>query len=488
MNSRRCLIFIYGSLFLTAANGNIADSLEYRLMAGGVTGGGEHAPLWITSKRDGLLNINRNQLFLTAGIFLPVTHKGAWSYDGGVELFTSGNGTGPFLIRQAYADVRYKNLELSVGSKIRPDEFRNVALSSGGLSFSGNALPIPEVRLGLADYWNIPGLRNWLGVKGYLSYGIFTDGNWQETFTGGKSQYVKHALFHSKALYLRVGNERVFPLTLDLGLDMPARFSGTYYRPGKEPIKIPHRLKDFWNMLVPVKGDAQTLSIDHENILGDVLGRWNFTLNYRENDWYAKVYLEHQFNDHSQLFWQYGWKDGLYGVEVGLPSNNFLSSVVYEYLYSKDQTGPVYHDSDKKVPDQISGDDDYYNHGVYSGWQHWGMALGNPLFVSPIYNANGSLFFRSNRIIAHHIGLSGNPTRGLSYRLLCSYTRHWGTYNNPLDEILYNWNFLGEVVYSPHRLRGWTFTMSLAGDRSDYIGNSIGGMLTVAYRGRLLGR
>lgn len=468
------------------SKGQFLQELNYHVEAGASFSGGSNTPLWLTAGRHGLGSIQKNNGYLMAGIFRPMEKEKTFSYELGLELVGAYNYESHFYVRQAYADIKWYFLGLSVGSKCRNGEMKNPELSSGELTFSGNALPIPQVRIGIPEYVAIPGTKGWFSVKGHIAYGIFTDGRWQEDFVAGRHHnYVKKALFHDKAIYFKIGDSK-FPLTLEGGLQMPARFSGDLYSfSTKDNVwqmkEIPHRVKDFWNVLIPSKGDNATLGMDRTNIVGDMLGSWNFSLEYRLKDWKLRAYFEHQYNDHSQLFAEYGWKDGLWGGEITLPKNPFVSCLVYEHIYSKDQTGPVYHDTDKIIPDQISGSDDYYNHGAYSGWQHWGLAIGNPLFVAPLYNENCSLYFRSNRLIANHIGISGNPTDEWKYRILFSHARHWGTYSNPLPEVKYNANVMAEVTYVPKALKHWTFAAALAGDKSDYIGDSFGGMLTVRF-------
>lgn len=446
---------------------------------------GENTPLWFIANKQGLGSIRNNNAYLMAGVFRPIEKEKTFSYGLGLELVGTSRFESKFLIRQAYLDLKWHFLGATIGSKVRYGEFKNQELSSGALTFSGNSLPIPQVKIGIPEYVSIPGTKNWLSVRGYLVYGIFTDGNWQEGFAGNNGYHTKSVLFHDKAIFFKIGNENKFPLTFDFGLEMPARFSGTlcnFIENGENVNKqLPHRLKDFWNVLIPTNGDDQTLGMDQTNIIGDMLGSWHFSLNYKVVNWNLRAYMEHHYNDHSQLFWEYGWKDGLWGLEATLPKNKLVSSIVYEYLYSKDQTGPIYWDSTQQIPDQISGADDYYNHGAYTGWQHWGMAIGNPLFVSPIYNKDGCLYFRSNRLIAHHIGISGNPSNEWKYRILFSYTDHWGTYNSPFEEVKYNANSLAEISYSPKQWKHWTFTGAVAADKSDYIGNSWGGMITIRF-------
>ena len=66
-----------------------------------------------------------------------------FSYELGLELVGAYNFESNFYVRQAYVDF----LGLSVGSKIRNGELKNQELSSGALTFSGNSLPIPQVRI-----------------------------------------------------------------------------------------------------------------------------------------------------------------------------------------------------------------------------------------------------------------------------------------------------------------------------------------------------
>lgn len=75
------------------------------------------------------------------------------------------------------------------------------------------------------------------------------------------------------------------------------------------------------------------------------------------------------------------------------------------------------------------------------------------------------------------------PCQSLSYRMLLSYSRHWGTYDNPLNEIKKQFNSLFEVTYAPQQLKGWSFTVSGAMDRGSMLGNNYGGMLVIRKQG-----
>lgn len=136
---------------------------------------------------------------------------------------------------------------------------------------------------------------------------------------------------------------------------------------------MPEGLKDFWKIFFPKQ--QSTL----QNVQGNHCGSWNFGLNYYVGDWKLRAYLEHYFKDHSQMFWQYGrWKDGHIGLEVSLPRNRWVSSVVWEGLNTTDQTGPILYDGIAgSFPDlQMSGRDNYYTNGEYLGWQNYGAYIG----------------------------------------------------------------------------------------------------------------
>ena len=126
--------------------------------------------------------------------------------------------TSHFVVQQAYVEARWLKGALTVGSKEVPMELKNQELSSGSQCLGINARPVPQIRLSLPEYWNIPGLKGMLALKGHIAYGMMTDGAWQQSFNTDGSKYQKNVLYHSKAGYLRIGNEQKHPLEATLGL------------------------------------------------------------------------------------------------------------------------------------------------------------------------------------------------------------------------------------------------------------------------------
>jgi hypothetical protein len=218
------------------------------------------------------------------------------------------------------------------------------------------------------------------------------------------------------------------------------------------------------------------------------------------------VYADHFFEDHSQMFlldyngygegeqwntWQkrryfmYSLKDMMLGAEFDMKYGTWLRSLVFEYIYTKYQSGPYNHDHTQNIGDHIAGLDDYYNHSIYTGWQHWGQVIGNPLYRSPIYNNDGTIEVRNNRFYAVHLGVEGSPTERLDYRVLTTYQKGWGTYGNPFTKAYKDFSFLVEAKYKFNH--NWTVRGSYAMDfgSEKMYGHNAGFQLTVTKSGLL---
>lgn len=458
------------------AHGEWNDSIRWKAEVDATFSTGQETPFWLVSNLQGLSSPKKNNGYLRLSAFHDMDTTRRFTWGAGVDVAVPWNYSSHFVIHQLYGEVKYRCLSAMLGSKEMWGCFNDPKLSSGNLMYAGNSRPIPQLRLGIFDFADIWGTRGWLGIKGYIAFGMFSDSRWQKSWVAPDSKRTEGVLYHSKGLWLRNGNTSKFPLTFEVGIEMATQFGGTSYENGKV-IKMPHSLRDWFKAVVPLKGDNTTPDGEQVNVQGNMTGCWNFALSWLPMaDWSVKAYFEHYFEDHSMLYIDYRWRDGLWGVEATLPANPFVNAVVYEFIHMKDQSGPILNDTNDKVTEQVSGNDNYYNHYIYSGWQHWGMGIGNPLTISPIFNADHQLMFRSNRLIGHHLGFSGQPTTQIGYRVLLSYTRNWGTYRAPLETKMDNFNALAEVTWTPSvkKLKGWQGTFSIAGDSGKLLGNSFG--------------
>lgn len=445
--------------------------------------GGENTPFWLVNNLQGLGSPEKNYGFVRAAAFRDIDSQKRFSWGAGIDIAGAWRSSSPFYLHQLFGEVKYRALGAMLGSKEIWGEFSNPRLSSGNLLYSGNAMPIPQLRLGIFDYADFWGTNGWFAVKGYISYGMFTDSGWQKSWAAPESKRTENVLYHSKGLWLRGGNISEFPLTGEIGIEMATQFGGKAFKDG-ETLHLGNGFKDWLKAFFPSTSTRKTFLGEQTSVDGNMVGAYNIAISWiPKSDWSLKAYFQHYFEDHSQMTFEYGWKDGLWGMEVQFPINPFVSALVYEFLYSKDQTGAVNNDSSANVPEQVSGRDNYYNHSIYTGWQHWGMGIGNPLAVSPLYNRNHNIYFFDTRIIAHHMGIEGNPIRDLNYRILLSFSKNWGTYQYPTPDVLDNFNAMVELTWKPQKLQGWYGSVATACDSGKLLGNSFGVMITIGKSG-----
>lgn len=465
---------------------------EVFVEASGMAGSGEFAPTWLTANKSGLASPYNNSAYERAGINgtwdIDTTHQVNLDY--ALDMQLSQNAQSSFFIHEAYAELSWKKLRLLVGQKEHTLDFRNDHLTSGGLGHGINARPLPKVLLNV-DYFSMPGTKHWWKVRGRVGYGKTTDGNWQEDWVTDGSRYTSNHLYCERAIMFKFGREEKFPLTFEISLQMMTQFGGTSYNSGgrnyydMKPIKHPENLNAFWHAVWPM-GSSDVTDGDQPNSAGNTFGSYVLSLKYfgnynaaPEDQWYVNAYLERMFEDQSMLTVQYGLYDHLLGLEFGLKKNPYVSHVVVEHISSTDQAGPVYHDNTQNIPESYCGQDNYYNHNLYTGWQHWGVGMGNPLFVPPIYNIDHVLQFKSNRLRAWHFAVDGNPTSELSWRIMASFTRNWGTYALPYQDIMSQQYYLVEASYAPHFLSGWKGTLGIAHDSGDVLPKSTAVQLTI---------
>ena len=507
----------HGQVGGDSVGSRLVSDISYDATLSGTFGAGDHTAVWLHSNRYGIASGETNSGYLRGGLFRPYNADSLykWRYGYGADLAVAANHSSTLIIQQLYVDVAWKKGLLTVGAKEQPLELKDARFSSGGQTLGVNARPVPEIRLSLPEYWVVPYTKGWLQFKGHIAYGMMTDKNWQHDFTHKQSRYTDNVLYHSKAGYLRIKHaDYDYPLSLEAGLQMACQFGGTTYTRlnNDEMMKINSRknFSAFWHAFIPGGSEVNESGTAFENTEGNNLGSYLLRVNYDKPNWHWALYFEKYFEDQSGMFgvdydgygkgdnWNthkkrkyfaYDFKDMMLGFEFERKNGTWFRNLVIEYLYTKYQSGPVYHDHNKGRSDHVGGNDDFYNHSIYPGWEHWGEAIGSPLYYAPLYNDNGEIRFANNRFTAFHLGVGGHPTDEISYRFLGTWECGLGTYRKPLSKKEHELNFLAECTYTPlsPKLRGWSATAGVGLDVGGIIGDNFGVNVSVRKCGLLTG-
>lgn len=468
----------------------LGDSLQYHVELQGTVGSGDHSPLWLNANKYGLSSLKPSSGYVRGAVERPLSADDGrkWGLGYGVDVAVAAGFTSTLIVQQAYVEGRWLKGVLTIGAKEQPMELKNKELSTGSQTLGINARPVPQVRIALPEYWAIPGLHNWLALKGHIAFGKTTDNKWQKNFVAPGNRYTQGTLYHSKAGYVKIGPKNI---SLELGLEMATQFGGTSYtyeNGVEKTYENEQGFKAFTNALFLSGADATDGNF--KNAAGNHLGSWVARFNIDQPAWNLGIYADQFFEDHSMLthnnksggkhYW-YGFKDMLLGAELKLKRNPWLNTIVVEYIHTKYQAGPVYHDETENIKYQISGRDNYYNHHLYTGWQHWGQVMGNPLYLSPLYNEDGKIEVKHNRFVGWHLGLSGEPISQLHYRVLATWQKSYGTYYylpiNPEE----NLSLLAEASYGLKK--GWSVKGAVAMDKGKLRGDNFGVQLSVAKTG-----
>ena len=496
-----CFSLLLGGCFTPLMSITLSEGLVQRYEVQ-VSGSDGCTPLWLNANKYGLSSLESFNGYVRGGLERPlkVDDEKKWGIGYGLDLAVPLHYTSDFVIQQCFAEFRYKHAVLTLGQKEQPMQLKNMELSSGSQTLGINARPIPGVRLSFPEYWSIPGLHSWLAIKGHFSYGWMTDGHFQKEWTKGLTHYSQDVLYHDKAGYLRIGpGDKSFPFSLELGLEMACEFGGSVYNQKTRKFENHTNFNAFIDAFI-AGGEKDENGI-YQTMIGDQLGSWVARLNFDNDRLGISLYADHYFEDHSGMFfldydgygtgkdwdtWEknryllYPLKDIMIGGELKLKTFHLIDGLVVEFLNTRYQSGPIYHDHTFCLSDHLGGNDNYYNHGPYQGWSHWGQVMGNPLYRSPIYNTDGSLKIKDNRFYAWHFGVSGNLLSNLRYRVLCSWQKGWGTYGSPYLYPQENLSMMGEMTYSFHE--HYSIRVAAGVDRGELLGNNLGLQLTFIYK------
>lgn len=481
------------------------ETVEYQAEAIFNAGSGSFAPYYIASNRHGLLTQSSDALLrLEAARGLDLSRRFSYAYGAEVltgyadkvdyqrynpassSFYSHAEGPSAISLRQLYGEVKYRGVFLTVGMKQHESALLNFSLSSGDIVESGNARPVPEVRVGFVDFQDIPFTDGWVQIQGEIAYGKFADNDWLKDHYNYYDWHINlGSLYHYKRCYFRTNPKQ--PVSVTVGMQTAGQFGGTshVYVNGVETKQYKGRtsFKDFINMFIPRQ---QSGSRFYD---GNSLGSWDVMARYRFNNGaQLKAYLQKPWEDGSGIGWMNGF-DGLWGVEyVAAESDAIVNGAVVEYIDFTNQSGPIHWSPGDSpgttITSNATGADAYYNNFQYNSYMNYGMSLGTPFLPSPIYNKDGYPAFVDSRVRGFHAGVTGR-IGNVDYRLLGGYRKGWGDGKAPTATTRHDTSMMVEGAYTLPSLPAMRVKAQVGFDSGNMFGDNFGACVTIAYRGSL---
>lgn len=469
----------------------------YRVETSGSIATGANTPFWQVNQQWGIIPLDADNLYVRGGVFHEQNLNNDWSMEAGIDIVGANTSVyGNPWLQQMYGRLNWKIWRLDAGLREDYTSSLNARLSSGDFVKSNNARPVPEIKISLPEYLLIPYTKGNIYLKGDFAMGYYLDSRWKENTARPQNQnYTKDILSHHKSIYFRFGDiAGRNRMQFTFGMDHVTQWGGKLYKYGEEQYAVtnqPQGIDDFFRVVIAKEGSSKASLADNAYVSGSQWGAYllRFDCKLRDNS-QVSIYTNHFFDDGSGMVFE-NYRDGLFGVEYKTENKALLSVAVFEYIYTKQQTGPIHHNMqmDDEHRDRLmskgNGDDNYYNNTDYvQGPSNFGKSLGSPLLLSPIYNTDGRINFKSNRIIAFHLGVEGYLHSNLQYRLLLTGGQSWGRYSVPFISVKKGFASLLELIYTPARLNGFDIKLSAACDKDEFFGgDTFGGSITLRKRG-----
>lgn len=485
-------------LTIGAQDDSLATQITYDLTAETAVGTGDYTAFQLATNRHHALSTRANTAYLRGAVNIRRALNENWTLSGGIDAIAGVHADHKAYLQQLFVNLQWKNFFLEVGSREQQQVVRDNLLSSGSFVKGTNAKPIPQVHVGTNGFWDVPFTRQWVQINFDFGYGKFMDNNYhQDKFyqEGNRNErYTTGAYYHQKHLYIRSNPTKRFFVMV--GIEHAVQFGGTQYQYQNGILvskQKPANLKAFWRAILPTGDNSYFENESLEDwVYGNHIGvmtyqiGWNISRNHQ-----LQAYLDNPFEDGSGVRKGNGW-DGLWGLQYNnkTPGRQYVRGAVFEYFQTTNQSGPLHWDKGdypepvrSQISTTVTGADEYYNHMFYDGYAHYGMTPGNALILSPIYNKDGYLQYRDNRVKAWHLGVNGEITDRISYLVKGSYREGWGTYGNPLPVKHHSFDAMLQGTY---HVGPWQLSAAYAFDKGNIYGDCSTFNFKINFHGKIL--
>lgn len=360
----------------------------------------DNLPFWLRANRYGTLDSTSANAAVRTALTRRVTLAPDLQVTVEADVLARASDHPTVFAHEVYGQVDYRGFRLQGGRwEEAPTGLLHPTLSLGAMGRSRNAPPVPKLALWTPAYVPVPGVGKALAVRGYLAHGWFSD-----------DRFVRGALLHEKYLYLRIFS-RDLPIQLHAGILQHTIWGGTH--PTRGP--LPQDLGTFLRVLGGRPGGRDAPETDQGGTIGASGVGYDFGITAQAGGWEAHISRYFHHTDRPSLYFRNPW-DGVWEVRMERAPDRLVSAVLWEHLNAT-RHNAKYSEGEER------GEDTYYNNSLYrGGWVHRGFTLGSPLLLP---NPSGP-GVGNNIVLAHHLGLAGQIAPTWRYRLMLTYSRHYG--------------------------------------------------------------
>lgn len=361
------------------------------------------APFWLHANRFDI--VDQNSFNLGTRLFFdyryPLTDN--FSIFTGSDILARYSDTSDLRLQEGYVGLQYRNLILYGGRKVEQFGLVHPTLSLGSMDWSPNVRPMTKIVFRTDGFRPIPYTNDLAYLDFYYSHGWMND---------NETRFVNNAMLHQKYVYLKLfREEHIF--TPVAGIVHSIQWGG------QSPVagQIPASFRNYLQAVFSQRATPGEFSQSWEsNRYGNSVGIYDFAAVLHFN--FARITIGRQFYLEDTPNARFAAPmDGLWNLSIIRKNTDrpLIQSFTYEHVNTLEQLS--------NNPKREGSTANYYNHSDYrAGWTYHGRVIGTPLYFSD----EDYFGVVNNELIAHHIGLSGNLSSLLNYRLLATYSRNYG--------------------------------------------------------------
>jgi hypothetical protein len=390
-------------------------------------------PFWMRSLQYGSVPMENPGLVLRAwnGKGYNLKKKYDWKYE--VEATGWTGKQNDFWLTQAYVSGRRGKWELWAGRRKEVYGLGDTAMTSGFYAWSGNAMPMPKIQLGTRDYLNFT--KGWLGVHMTYSHGWFDN---QGPTT--------NSFLHQKTLYGRIGKPES-TINLFGGINHQVRWGGENTGSNGEKTPFGKGLNTYFYVISLLK-NRNYINVDPN-------APW-FETNYQYGSHLGSIDLMMTLNQkfgkisiYSQSSWETGRvaslihaNDGLFGFSIKLNKTKLIKHITFENLFTANMGS--YNSGISKffgMSDPHPGEIENYFNNANGSWEYFGKGIGTPVIIIDSEGLpKGKSYFSFNAVNSLYLGIAGDFSKKINYKLRLLYGRHGQTpingYKRDTSEII----------------------------------------------------